>query len=154
MDYVVYEDKPRTDIWLKLIFILPPVLLLITAFISSRTNPAGAMYFVYGAAGMAVVMAMLYIFVLPSGYSILNDKMRIQFRGPFSFNIPFDRVAAVRDARWSTAGINFATVISQAALIEIARKGGMTVTITPSDKQAFIQNFHKAFEDWKKGKDI
>lgn len=154
MDYVVYEDKPRTDICLKLIFMLPSALLLITALIFAKTDPAGAVHFIYGAAGMAVVMGILYILVLPTRYSILNNKMRIQFRGPFSFNIPFDTVAGIRDARWSTVGINFPTTMSQAAILEIMRKGRMAVTITPSDKQAFINNFHKAFEDWKKGKDI
>lgn len=154
MDYVVYEDKPRTDIWLKLIFTLPSAILLISALIFSKTDPACALYFIYGAAGTALLMGILYILILPTRYSILNNKIRIQFRGPLSFNIPFDTVAGVRDARWSTVGINLPTNMSQAAALEIARKGRMAVTITPSEKQAFIESFHKAFEDWKKGKDI
>jgi hypothetical protein len=153
MDYVVYEDKPRTDIWLKLIFMLPSILLLISALIFSKTDPAGTLYFVYGAAGTALIMAVLYVLLLPTRYCVLNNKMKIEFRGPFSFSIPFDTVAGVRDARWSTVGINFPTNMSQSAVLEIVRKGRMAVTITPSDKQAFIQSFHKAFEDWKQGKD-
>jgi hypothetical protein len=153
MDYVIYEDKPRTDIWLKLVFVLPSAALLISALILLKTDPGGALYFIYGVAGTALLMGSLYILILPTRYNILNDKIKIQFRGPLSFNIPFDTIAGVRDARWSTVGVNFPTNMSQAAVLEIVRKGRMPVTITPSDKQAFIQSFQKAFEDWKRGKD-
>ena len=150
MDYVVYEDRPHTDIWLKLIFMLPAVLMFISAFIFIKFDSAG----IYAAAGIAIMMALLYFLVIPTRYCILNNEMRIEFRGPFAFNIPFDTVTGIRDARWSTVGINFPTSMSQSRVLEIMRKGHMAVTITPSDKQAFVSNFHKTFQDWKQGKDI
>jgi len=150
MDYVVYEDRPRTDIWLKLIFLLPVALIFISAFIFSKSDPAG----IYVAIGAAIIMAILYFLIIPTRYCILNNKMRIEFRGPFAFNMPFDTITDVRDARWSTAGINLPTTMSQSSVLEIVRKGRMSVTITPADKQAFVSNFHKAFQDWKQGKDI
>jgi hypothetical protein len=150
MDYLVFEDRPNTDIWLKLIFMLPPMLMFISVFIFAESDPAA----IYSAAGVAVMMAVLYVFIMPAKYCILNDKIRIDIRGPFTFNIPFDTITGVRDARWSTVGINFPTSMSRSRVLEIVRKGRMAVTITPSDKQAFVSSFNKAFNDWKQGKDI
>ncbi|MCX6005919.1 MAG: hypothetical protein NTZ34_01495, partial [Chloroflexi bacterium] len=135
---------------LKLIFMLPPALIFISVFIISKFDAAG----IYVAAGAAVVMAILYVFILPIKYCILNNKIRIEFRGPLAFNIPFETVTGVRDPRWFTAGINLPTNMSQSSALEIARKGRVSVNITPADKQAFVSNFDKAFQDWKKGKDI
>jgi hypothetical protein len=44
--------------------------------------------------------------------------------------------------------------MSQSSALEIARKRRMPVNITPADRQAFVSNFDKAFNDWKQGKDI
>jgi hypothetical protein len=153
MEYAIYEDRPRTDIWLKLIFVLPPVLMLIPALFFSRIGTEDTIYLVYGALGTGIVMLALYYFVMPTRYMVCNDKLRIGFRALFAFNIPFDTVAGVRDGRWSTIGINFPANMSQSAVLEIVRKGRMAVTITPSDKKAFIDNFQRAFQDWKQGKD-
>jgi hypothetical protein len=153
MDYLVYQDKPRTDFWLKLIFILPPLLMFVFAFIFPGTGSGESLQIFFGAIGITIAMSLFYIFVMPSKYCILNNKMRIEFMGPFKFNIPFDTISAVRDAGWSTVGINLPTNFSKSSLLEIVRQGRMSVTITPSDKQAFVSSFHKAYEDWKQGKD-
>jgi len=150
----VHEDRPGTDIWFKLIFLLPVVLLLVPAFVLYGTDGRSATGILYGAGATAAVMAALYFLILPTRYSILNDKLKITFRGPFTFNIPFSTIAAIRDGQWSTVGINLPTRFSQKDVLEIVRKKRMTVTITPADKREFTANFHKAFEDWKKGKDI
>jgi hypothetical protein len=150
MDYKIYEDKPHTDIWMKGILLLPSAILLVTAITLWQESLQATLYLIAG----ALLIGLVFIFIIPIKYCIFNTKIRIEFRGPFSFNIPFETVTGVREPRWFTAGINLPTNMSQSNALEIARKGRMPVNITPADKQAFVSNFDKAFNDWKQGKDI
>jgi len=154
MDYVVYEDQPPTDIWIKLVFVVPPTVLLIPALTLLKPDAAGASYFIYGAASTGILMAILFVFTVPTRYCILNDRVRIEFRGPFAFNVPFNTITGISNARWSTVGINFPTNLSQSNVLEISRRRRMAVTITPADKQAFADNFRKIFQDWKQQKGL
>jgi hypothetical protein len=148
MDYSIYEDRPQTDAWIKGVFILPPVLLLIIAAFFSPINLREALYLAYETVAMAVFMGMLFLLVIPKKYCVYTTKIRIEFRGPFAFNIPFDTITSLRDVQWSTVGINLPTNMSRSSLLEIARKRRMAVTISPSDRKAFIANFEKAYRDW------
>jgi hypothetical protein len=150
MDYTVYKDSPRTDWLMKGIFSLPPAILLIAAAIYSFLDIRGGMSFMYGALAIAAVMGLLFLLVIPTRYCVLDAKLRIEFRAPLSLNIPFETISAVRDGRWSTVGINLPTNMSRKNLLEIVRKHGMTITISPSDKRAFAAAFEKAYEDWSK----
>ncbi|MGD0856225.1 MAG: hypothetical protein ABSA18_10525 [Dehalococcoidia bacterium] len=150
MDYKIYEDKPHTDIWMKGILLLPSAILLVTAITLWQESLQATLYLIAG----ALLIGLVFIFIIPIKYCIFNTKIRIKFRGPFAFNIPFETVTDVREPRWFTAGINLPTNMSQSSTLEIARKGRMPVNITPADKQAFVSNFDKAFNDWKQGKDI
>ncbi len=145
MDYVVYEDTPRADIWIKLIIILPSALLLITSIILLPVDLSATLYFIL----MALLLGIIFLFVIPVKYSILNSSIRIQFRGPLAFAIPFETIVTVRQARWSTVGINLPANMSQSNAVEIVRHRRMSVTITPADKQAFIHSFEKAIKDWQ-----
>ncbi|MBN1375254.1 MAG: PH domain-containing protein [Dehalococcoidia bacterium] len=152
MGYIVYEDRPHTDVWIKLTFLIPTVIILVIALIFSGFDPQSSSYSICEAAGIAILMALLYFFVIPVKYCILNDKVRIGFRGPFSFNIPFEHIRSIYKARWWTIGINFPANFSQSNMLEIRRKGRLAVTITPADKTAFIDNFKLAYENWRRGK--
>jgi hypothetical protein len=150
MDYSIYEDMPRTDWGMRAVFVLPPVLLLVLAAFRFTLDSGGAVYSLYGAFALAAAMAMLFFFFMPSKYLVLNSKIRIEFRSPIKFDIPFDSVVTLRKPRWSTVGINLPTNMSKANLLEIARKGRMTVTISPSDRQAFMDAYDKAYQEWSK----
>jgi len=150
MDYKIYEDIPHTDIWIRGIVLLPAAIILVTAIFTWQESLEVTLYMI----GLAFLSSLVIVFIIPIKYCIYNTKIRIEFRGPFAFNIPFETVTSIGDPRWFTVGINLPTNMSQSSAIEIARKGRMSVNITPSDKKAFISNFEKAFQDWKKGKDI
>jgi len=150
MDYKIYEDKPHTDIWMRGILLLPSAILLVTAITLWQESLQATIYLIAG----ALLIGFVFIFIIPIKYCIFNTKIRIEFRGPFAYNISFDTVTGVREPRWFTAGINLPTSMSQSSALEIARKGRMPVNITPADRQAFVSNFDKAFKDWKQGKDI
>lgn len=147
MEQVIYEDKPQTDIWLKLIVVLPSIILVISAILIMGTNLMEGIYMLCAA---AVIGLILYFMVIPVAYIIYDNKISIRFRGPLAFNMPFSTVKSVRQARWSTFGVNLPTCMSISRAIEIVRNKRMAVTITPEDKQAFITNFENVFREWQK----
>lgn len=150
MDYQIYEDKPHTDIWIRGIVLLPSAIILVTAIFTWQESHEVTLYMI----GVALLIGLIITFIIPVRYCIFNTKIRIEFRGPFAYNIPFETISDVRNARWFTVGINLPTSMSQSRAIEIVRKGRMAVNITPTDKQAFISDFQRAFHDWKQGRDI
>lgn len=145
MKYTEYEDRPSIDIWAKLILSLPILILIIETIHIWTNDPSYGMY----VALLTILIGIVFIFILPNRYSILDDKIKIGFRGPFSFNIPFETITALRQQRRSTIGINLTTCLSAARALEIIRKKRMTVTITPGDREAFISNFEKSYREWQ-----
>lgn len=144
MDNLIYEDNPHTDIWMKLIVLLPAVIMLITAASLLQIDPEGALYL----SCLAFIIGIIIRFIIPTKYSIYDSKITIRFKGPFEFKIPFETLKTVRPSRWSTVGINLPANFSQANALEIVRKRGLSITITPANKQLFIDSFEKSFQDW------
>jgi hypothetical protein len=147
MEQVIYEDKPRTDTWIRSIVWLPSIILAVTAVPLMNTSLEAGIYMLCAAAAAGLILNFL---VIPTGYAIYNDKISVRFRGPLSFNMPFSTVVGVRRSRWSTIGVNLPTNMSQASAVEIVRKRRLAVTITPGDKEAFITNFENVFKEWQK----
>lgn len=154
MDYSIYEDVPHKDIWIKLILLLPLAIILIIALVFSNPDQQDSSYLIYEATGIAVLMALLYFFIIPVKYCILNDQVRINFRGHFVFSIPFSHIRSIDTASWWTISINFPANLCKSNMLEIRRKSRLAVTITPDDKEAFIENFRRAYENWMKDKSI
>ena len=145
MDYTVYEDTPRSDIWMRLICFLPALILLAAAALVPAEEP-----WVPALLVLVAVTAGIFPFMLvPVRLSILNSAIRIGFRLPFSFRIPFSTVVTLRPSRWSTVGVNLPSNLSQRNAVEIVRKKRLAVAITPSDREAFLAGFDKAFNEWK-----
>jgi hypothetical protein len=145
MDYTVYEDSPRIDIWMRLICFLPALILLAMAALVPAEEPWVPALLVL----LAVTVGVFPILLVPVRLSILNSAVRIGFRLPFALLIPFSTVVALRPSRWSTVGINLPSNLSQKNAVEIVRRKRMSITITPSDKEAFLTGFDKAFKEWQ-----
>ncbi|MFA5065591.1 MAG: hypothetical protein WC566_09000 [Dehalococcoidia bacterium] len=145
MDFAVYEDTPRTDIWIRAIFFLPALIILATIVIMPAEEPWVPVFLVL----LALIVVGLPFLLIPTKLSILNSAIRIGFRLPFAFLIPFNTVTTLRPSRWSTVGINLPTNLSLKNAVEIVRKHRLSVTITPSDKEAFLAGFNKAFTEWR-----
>ena len=146
MDTTVYEDKPTPDIWIKLIILLPSAILLVSAIgLYADGHKDVTLYM----AGFALLLGFAIQFLIPRRYCIHDSSIRIMLGGPLAFNIPFKSVSAVRPARSTTVGVNFPANFKQSHALEIVRRRSLPVTITPDDPPAFIQNFDKAFSQWK-----
>ena len=147
MDSVIYEDNPHYDAWLKGIMMLPVFFILTGLYYLFTTDIASAV----GLFATALLMGAIYWAVFPRKYQILDSKLRIVLGGQFSFNIPFDNLELAGKPEGVSLGINFATTFISEHIVEIKRKKGMNVNITPGNRDLFLENLNKAVYDWKRG---
>jgi hypothetical protein len=146
VDSVVYEDTPRYDVYLKAIMVLPVFFVLLGAhyLITAQIEAAISMF------AATLLMAAIYWAILPRKYQIFDSKFKIVLGGPFSFTIPFSNLKASRAPKGATFGLNFATCFSSQRTVQIIRKKGWYVNITPSDRALFLENLNKALHDWRR----
>ena len=146
-----YEDKPSIDLWLRAIIfgtstgmIIVGVLWVLGVIPSeSRTEGliAGIVFVVMGAFDRVLFWA-----VMPTRYQIFEDRLRVKLGGPFAFNIPFDSIVAAEPFdRLFHIGIGLATSFRGRVLIR--RKYDMDVTISPSNREAFLEQLSIAMRE-------
>ena len=145
MSLTIYEDTPPSDKRLRAILAIPVAAIIIVAIslvLSHETEDA-----IYLPA-VGIVVAIIFSTIIPRKYRILDDKVEIVLGGPFRFNIPFHTIKSARNATWKSVGINLPTTLSSKNGVQILRKKRMSVSITPSDRQAFIENLEKSMKSW------
>ena len=147
MDSVIYEDNPHYDVWVKGIMVLPVFFIILGVYYLFTAQVESAI----GMFATTLLMGAIYWAVFPRKYQILDSKLRIVLGGQFSFNVPFDNLETVGKPEGISLGINFATTFLNQHAVEIKRKKGMNVNITPNDRDLFLENLNKAVYDWKRG---
>jgi len=144
MNSPLYEDIPKYDSWLKLILggILAMTFVLGIILISEDIRVALAMF------GVTLFDALLFKTVLPRRYQIFEDRLRILMGGPLAVTIAFSNIADAKSASGNKAfaygGIRFAT--STHYVIEIVRKKGLNLVISPSKGDIFLDELNKAIK--------
>jgi hypothetical protein len=123
---------------LPVFFVIAGIYYLITAQVEAAI----------GMFAITLLMAATYWAIFPRKYLILDSKIRIVLGGQFSFNIPFDNLETARAPQGVSLGINFATTFLSKHAVEIIRKKGLNINITPSDRELFLDNLNKALNDW------
>jgi hypothetical protein len=148
MDSVIYEDSPRYDVYLKSIMVLPVFFIAFGIYylIVGEVEAATTMF------AATLLMAAIFWAVFPRKYIIFDSKLRIALGGPFSFNIPFSNLETAREPEGATFGINFHTCFSNQRVVQIVRKKGWYVNITPTDRDLFLEQLNKALNEWKRNK--
>jgi len=94
-------------------------------------------------------VAATYWAVFPRKYSIHSTGMKITLGGPFSFNVPFERVESAINPEGATIGINFPGSFSSAHAVQIVRIGKMSVNITPQNPEVFMEQFNRTLGNWR-----
>ena len=143
--FLLYENTPRTDIWLKLMLAGIPIIFLVIGTILLFQDTASA----FGMFGVTIFYSVLFRLIMPQKYQVYSDKVRIVLGGPFAWNIPFSTIKEVRSASRASAfaynGVRFAT--SSSSVVEIRRSKGCNVVISPSDKDVFLERVHMAMKN-------
>ena len=146
MDSVVYEESPRYDYLIKGIMALPVFFILFGIYYLyiGEVEAAISMF------ATTVLMFAVFWAIFPRKYQILDSKFRILLGGPFSLSVHFDNLETARKPEGATFGVNFPTCFSSDRVVQIVRKKGWNVNITPNDRALFLENLNKAMQDWRR----
>jgi hypothetical protein len=140
--YLVYEDAARYD---------RVQIVLLAVIIGATLVPAVILLFydVVGAAAMfgaTLLDVLIFHLVFPRRYQVFNTKLRIVLGWPLNWDI---KLTTIREARaapgidtWIYGGVRLAT--SSATAVEIVRKKGLGVIISPSDRETFLERLNEA----------
>lgn len=142
---MLYEDTPKVDVWLKLLFAGIVILFLVLGIVllSESQEDALAMF------GVALFDALLFNSIMPRGYQIYSDRLRIVLGWPFAWNIPLHTIKEARSTSgWKAFaynGVRFAT--SSKDVVEITRTKGCNLVISPSNTDVFLEQLSRAVKD-------
>ena len=139
---LVYEDKPRYDLWLKVVLGGVLALTLVLGFVFLTVDIIGSWVMF----GTTLFDALLFKAILPRRFQIFEDRVRILLGNPFALNIPLADISEVHPASGREAfiywGIRFAT--SSSGVIEIVRRKGLSVVISPLNPDLFLEQAYRA----------
>jgi hypothetical protein len=153
MDYskslLLYQDEPEYGLLFKLIIIVPlTVLLAAFIYLGRMGESAGAV--------ALLVEFIIFIFtfwaVFPRSYQVYEDHIRIKLGGPFSVGIGFDMVKTITVTSRQTLSVNLVTKLTK-SYVEIAKKKGLSIAITPRNDIMFVENANRALNQWIKTRD-
>ena len=142
MNKLLFQDSPKFDFWIKFILgsILAGTFVLGIVYLSQDIEAAIAMF------AITLFDAILFKAILPSKFQIFDDRLRIVLGGPLSFSIALSNIVEVKMVSGSKLsvywGIKFAT--SASGVVEIVRKNGLNVIISPSNPEMFLEQFNQA----------
>jgi len=94
-----------------------------------------------------LIAGLTYWLVFPREYQVYEDHLRIVLGGPFSVKVGFGNVRAVGVTRKFSSGLNLTTTITRTH-VEIVKRRGMSIAITPSDAEAFVREANRALSRW------
>ncbi|MFC1989459.1 PH domain-containing protein [Chloroflexota bacterium] len=143
---LLYQDEPSYGLFLKLIVVLVPAALLVASIylLSSGESSGGLALLVE-----AFIVGFIFWIVFPRRYQVYEDHIRIALGGPFSVKVGFDKIEAIRVTSKFIFSVNFVTKMTK-IYVEIAKKRGMSIAITPRDNDLFIENANRALTQWVK----
>ena len=142
MSTLLYQDKPKYDLWIKVILGSIPAgtFILGIIYISQDTEVAIVMF------GITIFDALLFKAILPRKFQIFDDKVRIVLGGPLSVDIALYKITEVKHFSGSSAlvywGVKFATSTSR--VVEIVRKKSLNLIISPGNPNMFLEQFKHA----------
>ena len=127
--------------------IVPVGMLIAGAYLWSTGEPAGGLVLL----GEALIIGLILWLVFPRKYQVYEDHLRIVLGGPFSIKVGFDRVVAVEVTSRTAMTVNFVTRFAR-TYVRIARKGGLSIAITPKSYERFVENANKAIKEWARSR--
>ncbi len=142
MSYLLYEDKPKYDLWIKVLLGGVVALTLILGLVQISVNSREAL----AVFGVVLFEIILFRMILPRRFQILSGRLRIVLGGPFVINIPLSDIKEVKSRTGIKAfvftGIRFATSYNHT--VEIVRHKGLNIVISPTNDDGFIKQLNQA----------
>ncbi len=143
---LLYQADPVYGLLLKIILPVVPLLLLgSAAYLRLRGEQTGGLVLV----GESVLVGLIFWIVFPRKYRVYEDHLSIVLGGTLSVNIGFEKVVSIEITNRTALTANFVTTIARTYVL-IARKGALSIAITPKSYEGFVQNANLALNDWKR----
>jgi len=142
---LLYQDKPKYGLLLKLIRIIPVILLASSIYLWYT----GDAFVSLALLTEAFIIGLIFWFVLPREYQVYENHLRIVLGGPFSVKVGFQNIETIRITSRLSFNVNFVTRITK-SYVEIVIKKGMNIAITPTDKESFVEKANLALSQWVK----
>ncbi|MFC2160541.1 hypothetical protein ACFLRX_02685 [Acidobacteriota bacterium] len=158
MEMVIFEDEVKYDLWLK-VFLVGTVAVLVGLGIMFSVDAysrdilpeepledskLGAIFLFAG----SVIVLLVYGAVLPRKLFIYRDKIRIKSNF-FSYNIPFSKIESYVKVKGFPLGNYLISSTSLKNQIEIYRKRGLKIRISPSSLDLFLESLNRTVEEWE-----
>ncbi len=140
---LLYQDKPEYGLPLKLVLIIPVAFVATSIYLWLSGETSGGLALLIE----AFVVGLIFWFAFPREYQLYEDHLRIVMGGPFSVKIGFQNIKTIGITSRTSFTINFVTRITK-NYIEIVKKKGLNIAITPTDNVLFVENANQAFKRW------
>lgn len=142
----LHTSPAAYDTWLRILIVLVLASTAIPAAVLAASEPEGA-----GVLLAATLFTALVLHgVLPRRFEVYEDRVRLVLGWPFAFNVPFATITEVRPASGTSAfvywGLRLAT--SRRSVVEIDRRHGLSMVISPRNGDAFLEQVKAAMERW------
>jgi hypothetical protein len=143
---LLYQDEPAYGLLLKLIVaIIPAVFLAASIYVWSLGDTSGGLALLLE----AFIIGLILWVVFPRKYQVYEDHVRIVLGGPFSVKVGFENIKTIRVTSRLSFSVNFVTRITK-SYVEIAKKKGLSIAITPTANDTFVENANRALRQWVK----
>ena len=128
---------------MKLILIIPAAFLVGSLYLWLSGDISGSLALLLS----AFIMGLVFWFVFPREYQVYDDHLCIALGRPFSVKVRFQNVKTIRMTSRTGLTVNFVTRITK-SYVEIVKKRGWSIAITPTSSDAFVENANRALEQW------
>jgi len=128
---------------MRLVLVFPVVLIAASVYLWATGAASDSLVLL--AAGLMI--GLMYWLIFPREYQVYQDHLRIVLGGPFSVKVGFHNVKAITITDRSSLSINFVTRITR-TYVEIDRTKGISVAITPSAAEPFVEEANRALSQW------
>ena len=159
MEPLIFEDGIKYDRWVKVVLVFPLILFIVLGilfYIDARYSnifpKEAARKSMIAAIDLFVAVPLvlvIYRLSLPRKIYIFEDRIKIKF-GIFFFNIRFETVESVNPSKGIMAIVAISFITSLNTQIEIVRKGGWNVRVSPSQLDQFLGHANRALSDWRR----
>ena len=144
MKTIVYEVKANYSRWVRLLVNLTLCLTLVIGIqflLNDVPNSAAVMF------GITALNAAILWIILPRKYSIQEDRFKIHLGLSICINIGFENVNSVKKLdSLLTTGLSFAGSLGNR--VQIERKRGSSIVISPEDRESFLVMAQGALANW------
>ena len=145
--YLIYETGSDYDRWQKLVFIAIPSVFFVIGLVMllENTTDAAALF------AIAILEALLFHSIAPRKFQLFEDRLRVVLGKPFAFSISLATIKNVQPAsgvkshiywgvRWATSSHN---------VVEIVRRKGWNMVISPSNREIFLEQVNDAVKAYQ-----